>query len=96
MAIAMQGLVSRDVEEKTALIEKLVLATGGTGWMHEKFNPNNPKRFDRSWFCWPDSLFAELVMSITDQCPQPTKHKYRVKEWRDTEHQVQGGIFSMD
>jgi len=47
-----------------------------------------------SWFCWADSLFAELVLSITDKCPDPA-HKYRVMEWRDT-NLVPGGAFAED
>lgn len=48
----------------------------------------------QSWFCWADSLFAELVMSLTDQCPS-TEHKYRVMEWRDLVL-VPGGIYAED
>jgi meiotically up-regulated gene 157 (Mug157) protein len=95
MAIAMQALVSDDSNEKVKLVEKLVEATAGTGWMHESFDANNPKKFSRPWFCWPDSLFAELVMSLTDECPQPGVHKYKVKEWRDKEQPPpKGGIFA--
>lgn len=54
MAMAVQALTSDDVEEKTRLANQLVQATGGTGWMHESFDVNNPKRFTRSWFCWAD------------------------------------------
>ncbi len=94
MSIAMQALTSRDVEEKVRLVEVLVQTTGGTGWMHESFDVQNPTRFTRSWFCWSDSLFAELVLSLTDACPDPAR-KYRVLEWRDPEH-VPGGRFAAD
>ena len=84
MSIAMQALVSNDARDKVALVEQLVNATAGTGWMHESFDANNPERFSRPWFCWPDSLYAELVMSLTSDCPSPThRHKYTIKEWRD-------------
>lgn len=92
MALAIQGLTSNDVEEKIRLVETLVNTSGGTGWMHESFDPNNPSRFTRPWFCWSDSLFAELVLSITDECPHRS-HKYKVLEWRDPE-KVPGGYFS--
>ncbi len=85
MATAMQGLVSDNVTEKVQIVQELVQLTAGTGWMHESVNVNNPKQFSRPWFCWPDSLFAELVMTLTDECPQPHVHKYRVFKWTDTE-----------
>lgn len=94
MALAIQGLTSDDIEEKIHIVETLVKASAGTGWMHESFSAANPKRFTRSWFCWADSLFAELVLSLTDKCPNP-EHKYNVLEWRDT-NVVPGGRFALD
>jgi meiotically up-regulated gene 157 (Mug157) protein len=131
MALAVQGLISDDREEKIRIIESLVKAAAGTGWMHESFSVSNPKKFTRSWFCWADSLFgecnvmeqlldcslhnisaslrliltlahfdifilytAELVLSVTDECPNP-KHKYEVMEWRD-HNVILGGQFAID
>jgi meiotically up-regulated gene 157 (Mug157) protein len=128
MALAVQGLTSDSVDEKIKLVEILVKASAGTGWMHESFDVDNPKKFSRSWFCWADALFgtfsrqrvvspchscmlghelirttvpapihsfaAELVMSLTDECPRST-HKYEVLEWRDPVV-VFGGPFSAD
>lgn len=82
MSLAVKGLTSDNEDEKVQLAETLVKASAGTGWMHESFDVNDPSRFTRSWFCWADSLFAELVMSITDECPLVT-HKYTVHDWRD-------------
>jgi meiotically up-regulated gene 157 (Mug157) protein len=52
MALAVQGLTSDDREEKIRIIESLVKASAGTGWMHESFSASNPQKFTRSWFCW--------------------------------------------
>jgi meiotically up-regulated gene 157 (Mug157) protein len=96
MSLAIQGLTSDSVEEKMRLVEQLTKASAGTGWMHESFDANNPSRFTRSWFCWADSLFAELVMSLTTDCPKaPSSHKYRVFEWRDP-NLVKGGAYAED
>lgn len=92
MSLAVQGLTTKDESEKIRLVEQLVKASAGTGWMHESFDAMNPKSFTRSWFCWADSLFAELVMSITEECPQP-HDKYHVMSWRDPVH-VEGGSYS--
>jgi len=96
MAIAMQGLVLDDPIEKIQFVENLVNLTAGTGWMHESFDAKNPARFSRPWFCWADSLFAELVMTLTEACPEAHAHKYTVFEWQDKEHPVQGGNFAAD
>ena len=70
MGMIMQGLVSKDIKEKVEIVEKLLQASANTNQMHEGFSANNPAEFSRSWFCWADSLFAELVMSLSDECPQ--------------------------
>jgi len=58
MAMAVQGLTSDDQEEKIRMVETLVKASAGTGWMHESFSVRNPNKFTRPWFCWADSLFG--------------------------------------
>jgi hypothetical protein len=94
MSLAMQGLTTDDVDEKVRLVETLVQASAGTHWMHESIDVHNPNRFTRAWFCWSDSLFAELVLSLTDACPD-SSHKYRVHEWRDPET-IDGGPFAAE
>jgi hypothetical protein len=69
MAMIMEGLISNNATYKAEIVEKLLFASAGTGWMHESFSANNPNSYSRPWFCWPDSLFAELVISLTDKCP---------------------------
>jgi len=96
MAMIMEGLVSNNATHKVVLVEKLLASSAGTGWMHESFNPNNPAKFSRPWFCWPDSLFAELVMSLTEACPRPEGGGYSIKEWTDRDnaaHVVRGSVF---
>jgi len=41
--------------------------------MHESYNKDDPFSYTRSWFCWADSLFAEFVLSLTqdDIVPKP-------------------------
>lgn len=93
MSLIMKGLITNDPSEKTHLVYQLLQASAGTGWMHESFNANDPTNFTRSWFCWPDSLFAELVMSLTDDCPRSDRAKYIIKEWNDT-NVIGGSVFS--
>jgi meiotically up-regulated gene 157 (Mug157) protein len=41
-------IFSDNVQEKVQLVETLVKASAGTGWMHESFDVHNPKKFTRS------------------------------------------------
>ena len=82
MSVAIRGLGSKSVEEKLSALQMLANTTGGTGWMHESINVDNPKKYTRWWFCWVDSLFAELAMSLSTKCPDPS-YQYKILEWRD-------------
>lgn len=83
MAMIMEGLISTNATHKILLVEKLLASSAGMGWMHESFNANNVTEYSRDWFCWPDSLFAELIMSLTEECPKPEKHGwYKEQEWK--------------
>ncbi len=55
--------------------------------MHESSVVRNQKQFTRSCFCWVDSLFAERILSLTNNCPSPS-YKYRVLEWQDPDWSV--------
>jgi len=69
MAQIMQGLTTKNPEEKVSLLKQLTSSDAGTGHMHESYNVNNPSDFTRAWFCWADALFAEFLLSMTsDRC----------------------------
>jgi uncharacterized protein len=61
ISLAMQALTSDDANEVEAIVNTLLETDGGTGFMHESFNPDNPTQFTREWFAWANSLFGELV-----------------------------------
>ncbi|HEU4958872.1 MAG TPA: glycoside hydrolase family 125 protein [Sphingomonas sp.] len=42
---------------------------GGTGFMHESFNKDDPSTFTRSWFAWANALFGQLIVEIADKRP---------------------------
>lgn len=62
LALAMQGLTSRSLEEKRALCALLTRTDGGCGYMHESFNKDDDRDFTRPWFSWANSMFCELVL----------------------------------
>jgi hypothetical protein len=67
MALIMQALTTEDNQEKIALVKTLAATTGGTSFMHESFDVNDPKNFTRPWFAWANALFAELMYHVTGE-----------------------------
>ena len=86
MAMAMEGLTTFNRSRQAELIQQLVDVSANTLYMHESFDVGNPRKFTRSWFCWADSLYAELVLrylssgDTSQSCPG---RPYKVLEWRD-------------
>ena len=70
-----QSTPSKYDTELESLFDMLIDTTAGTGFMHESFNPYNPRRYTRSWFAWSNSLLAELVL---ERLPWLTEHPERV------------------
>jgi meiotically up-regulated gene 157 (Mug157) protein len=67
MSIIMRALTSTDDAEIQRCIQMLVDTDGGTGFMHESFNKDNPERFTRAWFAWANTLFGELVLRLVNE-----------------------------
>lgn len=63
LSMAMEGLVCKDKKVKESILNQMVCTDGDTGFMHESFDVNNPKKYTREWFSWPNMLFCELVLS---------------------------------
>jgi hypothetical protein len=47
----------------------IIAVIAGTGFMHESFNRDDPKKFTRAWFAWANTLFSELVLTIANNSP---------------------------
>ncbi len=69
MSITMKGLTSTDPQEIKACIKMLKNTHGGTGFMHESFNKNDPKDFTRKWFAWANTLFGEFLWETYQKYP---------------------------
>lgn len=61
MSITMRGLTSGNDNEIKTCIDLLRSSHGGTGFMHESFHKDDPKKFSRSWFAWANTLFGEFL-----------------------------------
>jgi meiotically up-regulated gene 157 (Mug157) protein len=62
IALSMAGLTSADPAEQDLLLDLLVATSADTGYMHEGFDADDPRRFTRPWFAWSNSLLAEFVI----------------------------------
>ena len=67
IALSMQGLTSDSPEEIREILHMLETTDGGTGYMHEGFDANDPDTFTRSWFSWSCALFSELVEKAVNE-----------------------------
>jgi meiotically up-regulated gene 157 (Mug157) protein len=70
LGIIMRALTSRDDREILSCLKMLKTTHAGTGFMHESFERDDPKKFTRSWFAWANTLFGELVLKVHSERPQ--------------------------
>jgi meiotically up-regulated gene 157 (Mug157) protein len=73
ISIIMQALTSTNDSEIKMALKTLRNTDGGTGFMHESFNKNNPKKFTRKWFAWANTLFGELIWTLYKTKPSLLK-----------------------
>lgn len=69
MSIIMKALTSKDDKEIQQCIQTLQNTHAGTGFMHESFHKDDPKKFTRSWFAWANTLFGELLWKTFNEKP---------------------------
>ena len=67
LGIIMRALTSTDESEIRNCLAMLKRTHAGTGFMHESFNPDNPKEFTRHWFAWANTIFGELILKIYNE-----------------------------
>ena len=67
IALTMQALTSNDRDEILSCLKMIADTHADCFYMHESFDPNNPKNFTRPWFAWANSLFAELLDQLLIQ-----------------------------
>ena len=66
MSILMKAFTSNDEDEIKWCLETLLHTDAGTGFMHESFHKDDPSKFTRAWFAWPDTLFGELILKLIE------------------------------
>lgn len=69
LALIMQGLTSNSEAEKKDVLSELLASDPGDHLLHEAFNPNDPTKFTRQDFGWPNALFSEYVLTHFNGSP---------------------------
>jgi meiotically up-regulated gene 157 (Mug157) protein len=69
LALLAQGMTAGSASERDAALGLLLASDPGDGRLHESFDPDDPKKFTRKDFGWPNSLFAEFVMTAKGGAP---------------------------
>ena len=64
---ARPAATSRDDREIRSCLRMLKTTHAGTGFMHESFECDDPRKFTRAWFAWANTLFGELVLKVHDE-----------------------------
>jgi hypothetical protein len=70
LGIITRALTSTEDGEIRSCLETLQRTHAGTGFMHEAFNKDDPKKFTRSWFAWANTIFGELVWKTFQERPR--------------------------
>ncbi len=70
LGLIVQALTSRDEREIRRCLTTLQKTHAGTGFMHEAFHKDDPKKFTRSWFAWANTIFGELILKTCQEHPR--------------------------
>ncbi len=63
LALVMQGLTATSGAEKEDVLNELLASDPGDHLLHESFDVDDPSRFTRQVFGWPNALFSEFVIT---------------------------------
>jgi uncharacterized protein len=65
----MQGFTASSASERQDVLNELLASDPGDHLLHEAFNPDDPAKFSRVDFGWPNALFSEYVMTAFNGVP---------------------------
>ena len=69
MSIIVRAMTSDDDAEIRQCLRWLKTTDAGTGFIHESFDKDDPKRFSRPWFAWANGLFGDLILDLERRRP---------------------------
>jgi len=69
MSQIVYALTSTSDTEVRHALDMLLRSSAGSGFMHESYHRNDPRKFTRAWFAWCNTLFGELVARVAEHSP---------------------------
>lgn len=69
MSQTIYAFTSHSDDEIRKALQMLKISTAGTGFIHESYFKDDPKRFTRPWFAWANTLFGELIAHLATTRP---------------------------
>jgi uncharacterized protein len=70
LGVIIQGLTATDDREIRQCLDTLQRTHAGTGFIHEAFHKDDPKKFTRSWFAWANTIFGEFLWKMFNERPR--------------------------
>lgn len=70
LALIMEGMTATSSTEQRDVVNELVASDPGDHKLHESFDPNDPSKFTRVDFGWPNALFSEYMMTAFGGVPE--------------------------
>jgi hypothetical protein len=70
MSLTMRALTTQDEAEQLQCLRWLKSTHAATGFMHESFHKDDPRKFTRPWFAWANTLFGELILTLHKSSPR--------------------------
>jgi len=70
LALIMEGMTATSSTEKRDVVNELIASDPGDHKLHESFDPNDPSKFTRVDFGWPNALFSEYMMTAFGGIPE--------------------------
>ena len=69
LAMMMEGFTASSDAERKDVLAQLLASDPGDHLLHEAFNPDDPTKFSRVDFGWPNALFSEYVLTSFEGVP---------------------------
>jgi meiotically up-regulated gene 157 (Mug157) protein len=64
LALVVQALTSRSAPDTQQVLGYIANSVEGDQLLHESFDPNDPTKFTRTDFAWPNALYIELITAM--------------------------------
>ena len=76
MSVIVRALTSTDPALLRSSLAMLRGSQGGTGFIHEGVDIDDPTKFTRDWFAWANGLFGELIVHVEATRPQVLRETF--------------------